>query len=365
MTFLKKISCLGLLCLGVSGCTFTKSIVWMFPDMRDQHRFAKSWVKHDDTPFDFVESGLTEYYNNRIVVPGDKYSLQTTNLDGYLKKSNAQAFMIIRNDSILYERYFKGYKAENALSSFSVAKSFLGMLTGIAFSEGKLSSREASICDYLPQLDRKQFEKVHISHLLNQTSGLRFRMSSSLYYSNDLKRTVLPKGLRCEPGTHFRYENGNSQLLAMILEQAYQQPISQLLQDKIWSKIGTRNDLFWSQDSKKHQENKAFCCMNAPARDFAKFGKLLLQRGQWNGEQIIPEAWIDDTFYKRNTAEGASARYRNQMWSENGYVAAVGMYGQYIYLCPKKHLMLIMFSSRAYTLHAFREDFFGNIIEQL
>lgn len=367
---MKKTSIYLLSVLMLSGCSIiSRSIFRNAPDVKDQHIFPSLYVKSSPgEPFCFKSADWTDSLGKNIRVVKDRYSINTTSLDKFLEKSPTLSFMVIRNDSILYERYFDNYNETSEVTSFSVAKTFVGMLIGIAIKEGYIGSADDYITKYFPELDSTKFGKITVQHLLNQTSGIKFPSIATMYYSKNLKEIIPKMKVRTAPGVEFRYENGNAQLLGWLLERTTRRTLPELLSTKIWSKINTENDLYWSLDSKEGQCVKAFCCLNGTTRDFAKFGRLLLNRGNWNGSQVIPKEWMDNTINNRSTKNGAHIRYRNQMWFSNvagGCYFACGLYGQYLYICPAKNIIIVKFSRKNLTRHPYWEEMFGTMLEQL
>ncbi len=351
----------------VQSCAFITFGLRGLPDVRDGKVFDAHIVRAADEKFEFFESNRTEELGKTLLVNKSKYATETISLDEGLKRSATLGFMIIRNDSILYERYFKGYDETDNVASFSVAKTFVGALTAIAREEGHIKSFNDPICIYLPELDAKLFQSVTIQHLLDHTSGIKFPPVYQEYYGNNLAKTMIDVKPGEAPGTRFFYDNGNTQLLAMLLEKATGQTIDKYLEAKIWSRIGTEADLHWNIDSRRNHTIKAFCCMNARMRDFAKFGRLLLNEGNWNGTQIIPKAWFAET-RDRNTAQGRHIIYKNHIWSERhgqNILYAAGLYNQYLYLYPDKNIIIVKFSRKNLTRHPLWSDFFGMLIDQL
>jgi len=284
-------------------------------------------------------------------------------MEEYLRSSATQVFVIIRNDTILYEGYFNGHAPEKSVTSFSVAKTFVGSLVGLAVAEGRIGSLEDKVQRYLPDFP---LPDISIRHLLNHTSGIHYPIDGWQYYTPHLDQ-IYTKGLdrRVAPGKTFRYENGNTQVLSMVLEAAMNQPIETLLAERIWSKIGTENPVKWSTDG--NGTVKAFCCMNSTAIDFAKFGRLMARQGDWDGQQLIPREFFSEGSHG-DTLQGQFVRYKNQMWLEGedaGIYIAAGLYGQYLYVYPPKNIVIVRFAHENFHLHAAWSEFFQTIIAQL
>src|SRR5690606_15201762 len=264
--------------------------------------------------------------------------------DAFLEQHRTVAFLVIQRDTILYERYFKGYDASRIHTSFSMAKSVISMLIGAAIADGLIVDVDQPITDFIPELRARGFEQVTVEHLLQMTSGLKFNESyanpfgdaASFYYGRRLYESMARMELKHPPGTHFEYQSGSSQLLGWVLERALRKAgdtrtITAYTNDKLWAPLGMEFPASWSIDRKKNGIEKTFCCINAPARDFAKLGSLFLHKGEWQGKQLLPRAWVERST-RVDTANGSAAFYQYQWWlpSGEGDFQAKGILGQYI-----------------------------------
>jgi CubicO group peptidase (beta-lactamase class C family) len=271
--------------------------------------------------------------------------------DKYLEDNNTVAFLIIKNDTIQYEKYFKGYDNESVVPSFSMAKSVTSILIGCAIDEGLIKSVDEPITNYISELKNNGFEKVTIKHLLQMTSGIRFNESyvnpfgdaASFYYGLNLRKEIEKMKLKTEPGKKFEYASGNTQLLGLVLERSLKEKtITSYLQEKIWTPLEMEYDASWSIDRKKNGLEKTFCCLNARARDFAKIGRLYKNKGNWNGKQIVSQKWVEEST-KLDTSEGSANFYQYQWWlpTPNEDFMAEGILGQFVYVNPKKDLIIV------------------------
>jgi len=222
-------------------------------------------------------------------------------LPAFLKKHQTTSFLFIRNDSLLYEYYGDKRNKESINPSFSVMKTFLSALMGITISEGSIKSTQEPITNYLKELTAPGFEKIRIEDLLNMRSGISFNETYTspfgqmprYYYGLNLQRYIRKLKIKEPPDQHFDYISVNTLLLSMIIEKATGKKLSEYLTEKIWQPLGMEYPATMSIDSKRHQTIKAFCCLNARARDFAKFGRLYLKKGKWQGKLIVPGKWVE------------------------------------------------------------------------
>ena len=327
--------------LFLQSCQVGRFVFYNFADIKDHKKFPNRPLLNDSIVFKFTNS------------PSGKYpkELDGVSFDEYLRKNKTVAFLIIRNDTIEYERYFSGYNEKSIVPSFSMAKSFTSILIGCAIDDGLIKSVDDPITNYIPELSRNGFDKVTIKHLLQMTSGLDFRESyinpfghaASFYYGRNLRKSISKLKLKNEAGKKFEYVSGNSQLLGLVLERALKgKTVTQYFQEKLWKPLGMEYDGSWSIDKKKNGLEKTFCCVNARARDYAKIGRLYLNGGNWNGKQIVSESWVEQST-KAEKSNGSAAYYQHQWWipNVNGDFMAEGILGQFIYVNPKKKLIVV------------------------
>lgn len=335
---------LGILVL--TGCTAGRMIVYQFSDIKDYKKFPSRPLEAPNQPFLFAEDpGYLKAHNIRVTHQGHRYDL-----DEWLPNTPTVAFLVIRNDSILYENYFNKYERESIVASFSSAKSFVSALVGFALQDGKILSVEDSMTHYLTELQGKGLGGVKIRHLLQMTSGIHhaenyfnpFAGVAKLYYGHNIRRQVLHLKPEYKPGFYFKYRSIDTQLLGLVVERATGQSLTSYMQEKIWTPLGMESDASWSIDRKKNGIEKAYCCINAIGRDFAKFGRLYLNEGNWNGTQLLPAEWVQKST-EVNTDEGSAWYYQYQWWlaSREGEYFAEGHLGQFIYVNPKKKTVIV------------------------
>lgn len=265
------------------------------------------------------------------------------------------AFMIIIDDSITYERYWNGYSADTMSNSFSISKSFVGALVGIAIKDGDIKSVDQKVCDFLPDFCKGRNTELSIKNLLTMSSGLNWEenyydpigQTAEAYYGNDLKGLILDLTVIETPGKVFKYHSSCSQLLTFVLEAATKKTISEYASEKLWKPIGAKHPAFWNTDIVGGDE-KGFCCINSNARDFARLGKLYLHKGNWNGEQFIDSSYVDDATKIANLLDEKGAtnvNYGYQFWLAERQGVSVyyarGLWGQYIICIPEKNMIVV------------------------
>ncbi|WP_107037295.1 serine hydrolase domain-containing protein [Brumimicrobium mesophilum] len=339
-----RLSIIVVLILSFTSCKVGRFFVYNTAGITDFKIFPKNEIQKSDSSFYFI-NGI-EKKPKSIKIDSEEIGF-----DEFLKDQKTVAFLVIRNDSLLYERYFRNYDEESVVASFSMAKSVTSILIGIAIDEGLILSVDEPVTKYIPELSTNGFDKVTIKHLLQMTSGLDYDEGyfnpfgdvASFYYGTKLRQEIFQMELKHEPGTKFEYLSGNTQILGLILERVLKdRSISDYLQEKIWIPLEMEYDASWSIDRKENGIEKTFCCINARARDFAKIGRLYLNKGNWNGKQIVSKKWVEESTKVDRTA-GSERYYQYQWWlpSEDGDFMAQGILGQYIYVHPDKNLIIV------------------------
>ena len=337
-----------LLMVMLSSCHVARFFYYNFADMRDYKKFPSQKIDKPSIPFLFTEA--TRKLDPNIPQGFNKKNYRT--LEQFLEKEKTLSFLIIRNDSVIYENYFHHYDSASILPSFSMAKSFVSALIGIAISESSIKSVHQPITDFIPELKNNPgFDKITLEHLLNMRSGIEFNEGydnpfadmPKYYYGLNLKKYILKLKVKSAPDLQYEYISVNSLLLGIAIERATGKKLSAYLEEKIWKPLGMEYPASWSVDSRKHQTVKAFCCINARARDFARFGRLYLNNGNWNGKQIVPEVWVKQSMHIVNDSHDSQGYPYSYQWrvTKNGDFFAKGILGQYIFVDPQKKVIIV------------------------
>lgn len=328
-------------------------------------------------------------------------------LDTLLEGTGTAAFLVVRNDSILYERYFNGFDSSTLLPTNSMTKSFTGTLAGIAIDEGIIHLSDP-ITKYLPELAGRdpRFRRITIKHLLDMRTG--FRYNEGKYNLKDpsirvgLSRNIEKQILRvqiAEPPGRFQYQSICTQMVGLILERVTGKPLAQYFSEKLWNPIGAEQGASWNMDSRKHRQVMISAGLNATARDMAKLGRLYLNKGRAGGRQLVSRPWVAtvanmDTMianegYKYQWWSRMASRYlkdSTQAWtfrntamyagdvqrSADGYRVnfrtgafhASGFLGQIILVHPSKNLVIVRLGLRWKHKEPFT-PFMYNLAEQL
>ncbi|SOD15410.1 CubicO group peptidase, beta-lactamase class C family [Pedobacter xixiisoli] len=304
---------LAAILLFLSACVPLRSMKYLIPDLGDSAKFENVTIQKSATPF---------YFKNNLA--NKVYDSLKTRLDTSLIGTKTNVFLVIKNDSIIYQYLSDGNTLAVRQPSFSMAKSFVGTLVGMSVDRGEIKSTDDLVIKYLPELAKndERFKRLTIQQVLDMRSGFDFKERSfspfsqitRSYYGANLKKIVGKLKMKNEPGKVFEYQSINTQVLAFILEKVTGKGMQELMQERLWKPLGAESDALWSLDN---DENiKAFCCINATALDFAKIGRLYLNGGNWEGKQLISKKWVDIT---TNPDTLTKLRYKNQFWATRDF----------------------------------------------
>jgi CubicO group peptidase (beta-lactamase class C family) len=262
---------------------------------------------------------------------------------------------VVHRDRLAYERYFEGSTRGTLHTSFSVAKSVLSTLVGIAIDEGLIGSVEDPVTAYLPELaDRDpRFERITLRHLLTMSSGIRywetdlpwpFADDTLTYYGVDLREAALDRTrIEGPPGQERHYNNFHPLLLGLVLERVTGVSVSEYLATRLWQPLGAERDATWSLDSERSGFEKLESGLNATAVDYARFGQLFLHQGEWNGTRVVSEDWVRAATAADTTTD--PAQHYQYFWyvdaERPGRFYALGNFGQYIYVAPEADAVIV------------------------
>jgi CubicO group peptidase (beta-lactamase class C family) len=266
------------------------------------------------------------------------------------------SFLVAQDGKLLYEQYWENYTDSSVSNSFSVAKSIVSLLIGVAIDEGKISSTEQKVGDFIPSFAKGANAQLTIKNVLTMSSGINwdesyaspFSVTTKAYYGDNLPKLMQDIQVIETPGKSFNYLSGNTQLLAMILEKATGVNVSEYASQKLWQPLGAQHNALWSLDIENGHE-KAYCCFNSTARDFAKIGQLILNKGSWQGKQLIPASYVEQATqpaqYLIDESGDPVDFYGYQFWIINHKGMQIpyarGILGQYIFIIPQKNAVAV------------------------
>lgn len=304
-------------------------------------------------PYREVKAG-----NHQPWAKGAQYNKKSipASLEAKFKEMGTIAYVIIKEDSLVHERYWDGYNENSVTNSFSMAKTFVSILTGIAIKDRHIKSVDQPVGDFLPQFKEGDNSKITIKHLLTMSSGIDFdedyvspfAYPAEAYYGDDLEELTYKYKAIKEPGKTFEYLSGNTALLAFVLKKATGKNLTDYASEKLWKPIGAKNSAFWSLDHENGVE-KAYCCFNSNALDFARIGQLYLNKGNWKGNQIVPEDYAAESVKPAQILDVTgqpNVKYGYKWWLLPDYKSfnifyARGILGQYIIVIPEKKMVIV------------------------
>lgn len=292
----------ALLAATAGGCTLLRTAWYGQPYARDMRMFPTRVMRAADTPFRFAVAPRQRTDLDTVSVR-DPRSGRLVPLAQHLADIRAHAFLVIRNDTILYERYAFGHDSAQTSNSFSMAKSATSALVGIALARGEIRSLDDSVGAYVAGLRGRPYGSVTIRQLLEMRSGTGWtdarggplRMAAStearIFYTPDMLGLLRGVGREEPAGARWRYRDTDAEVLGLVLAGATGRSVASYMEETIWKPIGAEHDGSWLLDRRGGQE-KTSTGWNATARDFAKFGRLYLQGGRWEGRQVVPAQWV-------------------------------------------------------------------------
>ncbi|MEQ3594424.1 serine hydrolase domain-containing protein [Bacillus albus] len=299
----------------------------------------------------------------------------TTPLKKLLDDNKTDAFVVVHNGKLVYERYFNGYNENQPHGMASLAKVFTGAIIQSLAEENRIDL-EKTADTYIKELKNTPFGKATLQQLLDMQVSAQYpthgyehpaleNQDAQLYLASN----ILPRGKNYDgpmkiydmlreaeetapPGSDFSYDNGSAETLAWVIRTITGKSLAENVSERIWSQIGMEENAYYVTDETKVEQASAG--LNATARDMARFGQLLLNNGEYNGKQILPSSITEDI---KNVQEGelavgpgASISYHNQWWiphNEQGAFEVLGSYGQTLYIDPKANMVIVHFSSNA------------------
>ena len=329
--------------------SIARAMLWREADVGDQYRFPARTIPAGDEASPLPAG-------DEIDPPAPPSGAEDDRaFDEFLRGTGTLGFVVLDDDLLVYERYFGGADRQTRQTSFSVAKSFLSTLIGIAIDEGLIGSVTDPVTEYLPELSERdpRFERITLRDLLTMSSGIRYEEQSlplpwgddvDTYYGTDLRDLGLSATqIVRPPGQEWLYNNYNPLLLGLVLERATGTSVSDYMATKLWQPLGAEADATWSLDSEGSGFEKLESGLNATPVDYARFGELFLHAGEWNGQRIVSEDWVREATAADVTTDPAG-HYQYFWWIDTqrpDRFYALGNFGQYIYVAPDAGAVIV------------------------
>ena len=296
-----------------------------------------------------------------VIAKGDKvYPLPQgapltieTDVDAYMKAQRTAGLVILHDGKARMEKYGLNFGAEGKWTSFSVAKSFTSTLVGAAIKDGYIKSIDDKVSAYIPDLKGSAYDDVTIAQLLTMTSGVKWnedyedpKSDVALFNTHKAEKGMdvtvsymrnLPR--EATAGTKWVYKTGETNLIGVLVSSATKKTLSAYLSEKLWAPFGMEQDASWLLGATGHEISG--CCIQASTRDYARFGVFMLSGAKVNGESILPDNWIAPATSKQADIGMLGKGYGYQWWTyDDGSYAAQGIFGQGIFIDPKRNLVI-------------------------
>jgi CubicO group peptidase (beta-lactamase class C family) len=284
---------------------------------------------------------------------------KSVTLDAFLDRTVTTGLLVLQGNTIVAERYFRGAGADTPMTSWSVAKSVVSLLVGVARDEHKIGELTAPLARYAPELLGSAYGKVPLHDALTMSSGINFSeryddptsdihtmFARIFYFRESVGHYLATRDAEAAPGARFHYASSDTLALGLALRGAIGMPLTTYLEEKLWKPLGMEYDATWNTESDDGVE-LAFCCLNVRLRDYAKIGRLVARHGDWDGRRIVSEDWLrESTRVEPARAAGTLAPqtwgYQYQWWlpGRPGVFMAAGVWGQFIYVDPARELVI-------------------------
>jgi CubicO group peptidase (beta-lactamase class C family) len=274
-------------------------------------------------------------------------------VDAYMKHQRTAGLVIVHDGKIRLEKYGLDFSGDGKWTSFSVAKSFTSTMVGAAIKDGDIKSIDDKVSAYIPDLKGSVYDDVSIKQLLTMTSGVKWNED----YGDPKSDVALFNAHKAEPGvdvtvsymrqltreapagSKWVYKTGETNLIGVLVSSATKKKLSDYLSEKIWAPFGMEQDASWLLGATGHEISG--CCIQASTRDYARMGLFMLGGGMAGGKAVLPDDWIAAATTKQADIGESGFGYGYQWWSmDDGTYAAQGIFGQGIFIDPKRKLVI-------------------------
>ena len=305
--------------LMLPSCVLHRLVHYGVQDIYDIDAFPRDTIHRGDTVWRFAEQApedrIMDLYREQWIRIDGVDTLIYRTADSVMREhTSTVSIVVVQNDTIKFEHYYKGLDTSSVTTIFSVSKSLTSMLCGVAVREGYIKSVHDPVTDYIPELRDADpmFSKLTVEHLLNMRAGLKFKETyapnpftemARLYYGANQEKQIRNLRFKEEPGDSHYYSSMTTAILGVLIERATGRSYAEYMEEKIWKPLGMEYDAYISLDDEKHRSPKAYGGINTCARDLAKIGRLYLNKGNWNGVQILDTAWVEKCWDKEGMSE--------------------------------------------------------------
>ena len=307
-------------------------------------------IQGSAAPFEFAKE------ENIALADGFQFEGSFYPTEPFLQDTKTSALLVIQDDVIRYENYFFGGDEATAFSSNSMGKSFVSALMGFAVADGFIDSVNDPLGKYIPEFAGTDLENIPIKACLQMASGIDFNEDTDMnsfsmrtLMGTPAMEVIAGYGVQEPPFTYRRYLSINTEILGQVIKNATGKGLGEYMEEKLWTRIGSAHDAYWTLNNGTDLANGG---LSISLRDYARFARLYLHEGNWNGEQLLPRDWIRDSLdisadYSKPGAnnDGYNAiGYGYQWWvpeGDQGEFMAIGVYGQFLYVNPEQNVIIV------------------------
>lgn len=378
---MKRLSYILIITFGfLSSCTTFKSIKCGSPSTDTYFNFAVDTIATYDTIKQvLISSAKHDRYFEDSKFSGGRFNSET--IGEYFSRVRGNgALLIVRNDTILLEKYYGNFSELSPSNIFSITKAVTSLLCGIAVDEGYISI-STPITEYIPELKDADplFKQLTVEHLLDMRTGLDFEESygwnpfskmAKLYYGKDVVSQFKKLHFKSAPGEAHYYNSMATALLGVAIERAVGVPYAQYLQEKVWKPLDMEADALITLDDNKHRQAKSYGGLVSNVRDLAKIGRLYINGGVYDNKRIVSKEWIDRSTHSSLNNEAYSFGWNNIITRVDGKDVvtprffAIGLYGQVLFCDPTQNLIFVTLGEKKGAEYHLLFDDFCNLISQ-
>lgn len=364
----------------LSSCTVLRSIKRGSPSTDTYLDFPVDTIATSDTiKHVLISSDKHDRFFEDSKFSGGRFNNET--IGEYFSKVRGNgALLIVRNDTILLEKYYGNFSELSPSNIFSITKAVTSLLCGIAVDEGYISI-STPITEYIPELNDADplFKQLSVEHLLDMRTGLDFEESygwnpfskmAKLYYGHDVVSQFKKLRFKSKPGEEHYYNSMATALLGVAIERAVGMPFAKYLQEKVWKPLDMEANAFITLDDGRHRQAKAYGGLVSNVRDLAKIGRLYMNGGMYDGKRIVSREWIDRSTHSLLSNEAYSYGWNNIITRKEGKDVvsprffAIGLYGQVLFCDPTQNLIFVTLGKKKSSEYHLLFDDFCNLISK-
>ena len=355
----KVLIAVGLICLAVVSLSHLTGHDYLWSGMRET--WFRGWENPqiDDLEYREYVRRIPASSNPQPWPKGSRWGRVelSAEAESWHVEHQSASFLVIQNDSLVFEAYYRGHDATTLTNSFSMAKSITAMAAGLAVGCG-LVDEQAPLSSYIPRFAQGSGANLTVQEVLQMRSGITFGESyknpfgfqAKAYFREDNRALLIPYLPSNEPGILFDYQGGNTMLIAEMLDVVREGNLASDIADKLWGQMGAANDAFWGLDGDPENGavERAFAQFYATTRDYARFGQMILDTGAWKGEQLLDKGFATRMITPQNqlNSDVDINFYGYQIWlgrTEDGRAFSMmeGLRGQMVISVPSIRLVVV------------------------